>query len=283
MGKYLFLQLLYGALGAITTYNRDTQNLTIKYGQYWYLFDMPNHKDSYNNTINEFTIGKNEYDTIKYESEGTAYHYIKWLAIAPSIIDNNIMLSAKDFVGLLDYEVNWDATTKTLSLSKKWSYISITPWYSELNYLLEYNPNIQNMVTGKTYPSTYIPTPLSTTFTGNAQNSSPITTPNIYYDIQNWVPDFSKITGAKLVYQELLYEDNLSGFYVYDIMSGQSGDIEKYIGSLKDAGFYYDVNANKFFKDHFEGIVYVKNDYWVGMSIENSYLVVMILHMPEFN
>ena len=50
---------IYGALGAITTYNRDTQKLTIKYGQYWYLSDMPNHKDSYNNTINEFTIGKN--------------------------------------------------------------------------------------------------------------------------------------------------------------------------------------------------------------------------------
>ena len=161
---------IYGALGAITTYNRDTQKLTIKYGQYWYLSDMPNHKDSDNNTINEFTIGKNEYDTIMYESKGTAYHFIKWLASPPSIIDNNIMLSAKDFVGLLDYEVNWDATTKTLLLSKKWNYISITPWYSELNYLLEYNPNIQNMVTGETYPSTYISTPPSTISTGSTQN-----------------------------------------------------------------------------------------------------------------
>lgn len=70
---------------------------------------------------------------------------------------------------------------------------------------------------------------------------------------------------------------------MYDIMSGQSGDIEKYIGSLKDTGFYYDVNANQFFKDRFDGIVYVKNDYWVGMSIEDNYLVVMILYIPEFN
>ena len=70
---------------------------------------------------------------------------------------------------------------------------------------------------------------------------------------------------------------------MYDIMSGQSGDIEKYIGSLKDTGFYYDVNANQFFKDHFDGIVYVKNDYWVGMSIEDNYLLVMILYIPEFN